>query len=82
LVLDAFGDALETEPCCEIDDAASDLLVAAIGREVPDERLVDLELRDRQALEVRERGVAGAESSLAWRTAPASTCSRSTLTTR
>src|SRR3954465_13005519 len=61
LVLDALGDAAKAEGAGQIDDRSSDHLVGSVGGEVADKRLIDLERRDGQSVEVRERGLAGAE---------------------
>ncbi len=59
--LDSLGDDVEAEVPGEIDRRADDRRVVRIVDHVGDEGAVDLELVDGQALEVRERRVAGAE---------------------
>ena len=61
LRLDALGDDLEPEVAAEVDRRAHDRGVVLVAGHVHDERLVDLDLVDRQPLEVAERRVAGAE---------------------
>ena len=61
LVLDALGDHLQPEVVAEVDRRAHDDQVALVLQHRRDERAVDLELVDRQALEVGKRRVAGAE---------------------
>ena len=59
--LDALGHDREADAVAHLDDAVHDGPVGAVGGEPPDERLVDLQHRHRQAAEVAERGVPGAE---------------------
>ena len=59
--LHPLGDHLELQALGERDDRLRDRGVVGVGRDVLDERLVDLEGADREALEVAERGVAGPE---------------------
>src|SRR5256885_298105 len=61
LRLDAFGDDLEPELAAHRDDGRADRGVIRVPPEIRHERAVDLERLDREMLEVRERGVAGAE---------------------
>src|SRR5207248_989297 len=61
LVLDAFGDNVQSEVVAEIDGGADDDQIAFVVWQRGDEAAIDLQLVDRQALEVRKRGVAGAE---------------------
>src|SRR5690606_13837799 len=58
---DPLGDHLEAQALGERDDRLGDRGVVRIGGDVLDERLVDLERLDREALEVQRRRVAGAE---------------------
>src|SRR5258706_116272 len=61
--LDALGDDLEVQAVAERDDRLGDeALVRAAARGVAHERSVDLERRDRQALQVRQARIAGAAS--------------------
>ena len=57
----AFGDHRELHAAAEGDDGAGDGGIVGIVGKAADERLVDLQDVQRQALEVAERGVAGAE---------------------
>ena len=59
--LDALGDRAEAEVGRQVDDRGDDALVLLVGAHALHERLVDLDEGQRQAAEVRERGVAGAE---------------------
>ena len=59
--LDALGHDLEPEVVAEVDRRAHDHGVVVALQHAQHERLVDLQLVDRQALEVAERRVAGAE---------------------
>ena len=59
--LDALGDDLEPEAAREVDRGAHDQQVVDVADDAGDERAVDLDLVERQPLEVGERGVAGAE---------------------
>src|SRR5579864_8233400 len=61
LGLDALRHDGHAEAMCELDRAAHDALIGFVGIEVDHEAPVDLECRDRQAFEIRERCVAGAE---------------------
>jgi hypothetical protein len=61
LRLDALGDDPQRQAVAEVDDRLHDDLVVRAVLEVLHERLVDLQPLDRQALDVGERGVAGAE---------------------
>src|SRR5690349_21665176 len=64
LVLDPFGDHLHAERACEREDRAHDCAgtrIARRARELGDERAVDLERLQRELMQIRERGVAGAE---------------------
>ena len=49
VVLDAFGDDLETEVVAEIDRRSDDHLVLLVDQHVGDEALVDLQLARREA---------------------------------
>ena len=60
-VLDAFGHRLQAEVVTEVDDRADDDGVVGVVVHVQHEGLVDLELVDREVLEVGEGGVTGAE---------------------
>ena len=59
--LDALGHDLQVEVVAEADDGAHDGGILGVHREVVDEGAVDLERVEREALEVVERAVAGAE---------------------
>ena len=58
---DAFGHGAEAEGAGEIDDELADRELRRVDGDVVDEGLVDLQDVERQAAEVVERGVAGAE---------------------
>ena len=60
-ILDALGDDLEAEAVGEIDRRSHDDLVRGSRAQVAHEGLVDLELVDRQGLELGEGGVTGSE---------------------
>src|SRR5258706_2948280 len=59
--LHALGEDAEAEVVREVDRAAHHGAVAGVGDEAGHERAIDLDLVDREALEMGERGVAGAE---------------------
>ena len=59
--LDPFGDHLESQAFRQRDDCLRDRSVVRIGGDVLNEGLVDLERLDREALEVKQRRIAGAE---------------------
>src|SRR6266850_4136876 len=59
--LDPFGDDFQPQTMAERDDALGDRHVVRIVGYVLDERAVDLDAVDREALQVSQRGVAGAE---------------------
>ena len=59
--LDPLGDHAQAEVVGEIDGRAHDHQIVVVVGHLEHERLVDLELVQRQALQVRERRVAGAE---------------------
>ena len=61
LRLHAFRDDRQAEVPPEVDRGADDRRVARVVAHARDERAVDLDRLHRQPLEVRERGVAGAE---------------------
>ena len=61
LVLDSFCRGLEPEVAGELDRRPHDHRVLAAVRHVGDERLVDLDLRHGQSLQVGERRIAGPE---------------------
>src|SRR5262245_34212100 len=61
LRLDSLGHDLELEAVSQADYREGDHRVLRIGRDVADERVVDLERVDRKALQVSEARVAGAE---------------------
>src|SRR5450756_1444449 len=58
---DAFGDHDFVEASAEAGDGADDGAGIALVAEIADERLVDLDLIERELAQVVERGVAGAE---------------------
>ena len=60
-VLDALRDRLETERLGQADDRGHDVAVGRIRGEVAHEVDVDLDVGERQVLEVGEAAVAGAE---------------------
>ena len=57
----ALGDDLEAQVPAEVDDRPHDRHVLALAAEAGDEAAVDLDLVDRQALQVGQRRVARAE---------------------
>ena len=59
--LDAFGDDGEVQLVPEADDHFGDAGAVSTVADVVDERAVDLQAVDRQAVKIRERGEAGAE---------------------
>ena len=59
--LDPLGDDRHLEALAEADDRAGDRGLAAVDPDPVDERAVDLEHVDREARQVAQRGVAGAE---------------------
>ena len=61
LVLDALDDRLEVELLGDVRDGAHDLLALRLLVDALDQRAVDLQHVDRQASEVFEGRVAGAE---------------------
>ncbi len=64
LLLDAFdplGDDRQTQGPGESDDRARDHFVVGVGQQIPHEGLVDLQLIERQLLQVRQRRVTRAE---------------------
>src|SRR3954468_7625127 len=60
-LLDALRDDAEAQRVGDVNDGTYDGSVGRAPRDAGDERLVDLDLVDRQALEVGQRGVAGPE---------------------
>jgi hypothetical protein len=61
LGFDAFGNDLQAQRVSQGDGAEGDGTVVEVGFDVGDEGAVDLQVVDREQLEVGERGVAGAE---------------------
>src|SRR5438132_3814974 len=61
LILDALRHNFQAEVVPEIDGRADDRRTVAVRRHVQDEGLIDLNLLDREALEVRQRRVARPE---------------------
>src|SRR4029079_10056411 len=59
--LDALGDRAQAEAARDVDDRRDDRGVLVLGPEAVDEGAVDLDRVDRDALQARERRVAGAE---------------------
>ena len=59
--LDAFGRGLDVERMGELGDRADDRARAVAGQQVLDEAAVDLQLVEREALQIAERRIAGAE---------------------
>src|SRR3954452_22589369 len=59
--LDALGSDTQAERARQLDGGAHDRVVGGVAVHHRDERAVDLDLVDWQALKLRERGVAGAE---------------------
>src|SRR5258706_11572538 len=59
--LDALGDDVQPEVLRKVDDRAGQRRVVGVGRYVADERAVDLEGVDGEALEVAQARIAGAE---------------------
>ena len=60
-IFDAFSDGANVERPSEVDDRLDHSAIGFVGRQVPDELNVDLELGDWQFLEVDEATEAGAE---------------------
>src|SRR4051812_49414098 len=65
LVLDTLGDGLQVEGVGQRDDPTDQRVVARVARQVADERHVDLQVPDREVLEVGQRRVPGPKSSSA-----------------
>ena len=61
LILDAFGDHCEPEAMGHRERRLDDLHVVVAGGQVRDERPVDLQLLDREPLQVRKGRVPGSE---------------------
>ena len=61
LALDALGDDLQAERAGDLDDGGDDRRVLVLGADAVDERAVDLDDVEREALQARQRRVAGAE---------------------
>ena len=59
--LDPFGGGLDAERVGELGDRADDRARALAGEQVLDEAAVDLELVEREALQIAQRRIAGAE---------------------
>ena len=59
-VLDAFGDHGESDVVREVDGRAHDDRIARVARHPLHERLVDLDLVQRQPAQIGERGITGA----------------------
>ena len=59
--LDTLGDDLEIQVMTERDDGADDRGVVRVGADVGDERAVDLQRVQREALQIVQRAVTGAE---------------------
>src|SRR6185369_5529268 len=59
--LESLGDRRQLERVCEPDDRLDDAGVLRLAAEPADERAVDLQRLDREALEVRQRRVSGPE---------------------
>ena len=59
--LDALGRGLDAERMGELGDRMDDRARAVAGQQVVDEAAVDLELVEREALQIAERRIAGAE---------------------
>src|SRR5580693_1422711 len=59
--LDAFGGNGDAEADAEADDRAHDRLCVPIGGKAAHERLIDLDLVEREASELTQAGIAGAE---------------------
>ena len=59
--LDAFGDHRQAQRVAEIDDRADDREIVVVVIDTVDQRLVDLQVVERKALQVGHRRVAGAE---------------------
>ena len=55
LRFDPFGDHAQPQAAGKADDRLGDRRIAGVGREVGDERDVDLQRVDREVLQVRER---------------------------
>ena len=61
LLLDALGEGLDRERLAELHEGVDQRLALLVALSTRDERAVDLQRVDREALQVGERGVAGAE---------------------
>jgi hypothetical protein len=59
--LDAFGHDRQVEVLGQVEHGVADRRVLGRARQVLDEGAVDLQHRDREALQVGQRGIAGAE---------------------
>ena len=57
--LDAFGNDLHIKAATQLDDGANDGCVVFVNQDILNEAAVDLDLVQRQAAQVTERGVAG-----------------------
>ena len=60
-LLDALGGGLDIERMGEFGDRADDRAGAVAGQQIVDEAAVDLQLVEREALQIAERRIAGAE---------------------
>ncbi len=58
---DPFDDADEVQVAAEIDDRLDDVAAGLFRRQARHEAAIDLDLVDRQAVDVTEAGIAGAE---------------------
>src|ERR1700733_3333323 len=61
LQLDAFGDRVEAERLAERDDRPRQLRAVFGARQAADEGAIDLEDVNRKTMQIRQRGIAGAE---------------------
>ena len=61
LLLDALGEGLDRERLAELHEGVDQRLALLVVLQAQDERPVDLQRVDGEALQVSERGVAGAE---------------------
>ena len=61
LVLDPLGDHVQAQRPAHLNDGIDDACIAGVGGQALDETAVDLEPLDREALQITEAGIAGAE---------------------
>src|SRR5882757_5714709 len=61
LGFDTLGDDRHFEAMAEIDDGANDRRRLRVPSEIHDKRAIDLDLVERERLQIAERGIAGTE---------------------